>query len=358
MNFNPNQPHNLKLLPPQIDFDTTSILKALNSASREIGELKGYCTSIPEAKVLMSVAMTKESVESSSIEEIHTTVESVLKSQVIPVSEQKGPDRETLRYQEAINWAMRHIKDFSISTRLVLGIHEKLMQTKVGYRKLQNGIQNKKTGEITYTPPIASRIGELIQNWENFVNRSDNLKIDPLIRCAIAHYQFEAIHPFGDGNGRTGRILLVLQLVQEGLLGFPVLYTSAYFNRNRPQYYQTLQLVTETEDWETYILFVLEGFRSEAIKTKTKIFQMMSLYQRLTETIRKNHSKMNAIETVSHVFSFLFTTPTQFSTALKIHPQTASKHLHELKEAGIMGDLWLGRHHLYYNVELYEMIKT
>jgi Fic family protein len=358
MNFSPNQPHNLKLLPPKVEFDATSILKALNSASREIGELKGYCTSIPDARVLMSVAITKESVESSSIEEIHTTVESVLKSQVIPASEQKNPDRETLRYLEAINWAMQNIDDFSLSTRLVLGIHERLMQNKVGYRKLQNGIQNKKTGEITYTPPIASRLGEFIQNWENFVNKADDLKIDPLIRCAIAHYQFEAIHPFGDGNGRTGRILLVLQLVQEGLLDFPVLYTSAYFNRNRPQYYQTLQRVTETGDWEAYILFVLEGFRSEAIKTKDKIFQMKNLYQDLTEIIRKNHSKMNAIETVNHVFSFPFTTPTQFATALKVHIQTASKHLAELKKAGIMGDLRMGRHHLYYSVELFEMIKA
>ena len=302
--------------------------------------------------------MTKESVESSSIEEIHTTVESVLKSQVIPASEQKSPDRETLSYQEAVYWAMKNMENFSISTRLILGIHERLMQTKIGYRKLQNGIQNKKTGEITYTPPIASRLDELIQNWENFVNKADNLKIDPLIRCAIAHYQFEAIHPFGDGNGRTGRILLVLQLVQEGMLDFPVLYTSAYFNRNRPQYYQALQRVTETGDWETYILFVLEGFRTEAIKTKEKIFQMKNLYEKLTETIRKNHSKMNAIETVSHIFSFPFTTPTQFSTALKIHYQTASKHLAELKKAGIMRDLWLGKHHLYYSLELYEMIRT
>ena len=306
----------------------------------------------------MTVAMTKESVESSSIEEIHTTVESVLKSQVIPASEQKSPDRETLRYQEAVYWAMQNMESFSISTRLVLGIHERLMQTKIGYRKLQNGIQNKKTGKITYTPPTASRLGELIQNWENFANKTDNLKIDPLIRCAITHYQFEAIHPFGDGNGRTGRILLVLQLVQEGLLDFPVLYTSAYFNRNRPQYYQAIQRVTETGDWETYILFVLEGFRSEAIKTKEKIFQMKQLYQELTETIRKNHSKMNAIETVSHIFSFPFTTPTQLSTALKVHYQTASKHLAELKEAGIMGDLWVGKNHLYYSLELYEMIRT
>ena len=358
MSFNPNQPHNLKPLPPKIDFDSTAILKALNSASREIGELKGYCSGIPDTKILMSVAMTKESVASSNIEEIHTTVESVLKSQVIPESEQKSPDRETLRYQEAISWAMQNMKNFSISTRLILGIHERLMQTKTGYRKLQNGIKNNKTGEITYTPPVASNLDRLLQNWENFVNRKDNQNIDPLIRCAIAHYQFEAIHPFGDGNGRAGRILLVLQLVHEGLLDFPVLYTSSYFNKNRPQYYQTLQRVTETGDWETYILFVLEGFKLEAIKTKDKIFQMMSLYQKLTEVIRKNHSKMNAIETVNHVFSFPFTTPTQFSTDLKVHYQTAGKHLQELKEAGIMGDLWLGRHHLYYSVELYEMIKT
>jgi len=358
MNFNPVYPHDLEILPPKVTLDTPLILRALNLASREIGELKGYCASVPEPRVLMSAVITKEAVESSGIEAIITTVESVMEGQVIPQSEQKPPDKETIKYREAVYWAMDNMERCFISTQLILGIHKKLLRTSFGYRKQQNAIKNQRTGKIIYTPPVASRLDRLMQNWEDFVNLNDDSKLDPLIKCAIAHYQLEAIHPFSDGNGRTGRILLVLQMVQEKLLDYPVLYTSSYLNENREQYYQNLKSVTQNGEWEGYILFMLEGFRSQAIESKLKLFKMMALYERLKKTIRTDHQKMNARETANHLFSVPVTTPTIFAKTMGMHIQTASKHLAELKAGGILSDSQMGKYHLYYYGELIDLISN
>ena len=357
MNFNPNQPHNLEMLPPKAEIETTSILKALSSASRILGELKGYCLSVPNPEVLMSITMTQESVESSKIEGINTTVEGFLENQAIPESKQKGPNKEALRYKQAVNWGMGNISNYSLSTKLILEIHRKLLETSFGYRKQQNAIKDTIENKIIYTPPIASKIDALMQNWENFVNL-DNKKFDPIIRCIIAHYQFEAIHPFIDGNGRTGRILLALQMVNEDLLDFPVLYISNYLNENRNLYYQALNLVTGKGDWNNYILFMLKGFQMQALKTQKSLFEMMTLNKKLIKEIRSNHTKINAIETVNHIFSYAYTTPTLFAKSLNIHYQTALRHLKELKAANILDDSRFGKYHLYYNKALLDMMKS
>lgn len=358
MTFNPNNPHDLKSLPPIADFETTSILKALNSTSREVAELKGYCSSLPNPMALMKIILFGESIESSSIEGIHTTLESVLKNQILPESEQKAADEEVSSYLDALYWGMKNVSAYSLSTRLILGIHEQLLRTSVGFRKQQNAIKNLRTGEIIYTPPIASKVDKLIQNLENFANYAGEEGLDPLIKVAITHYQFEAIHPFGDGNGRTGRIVLALQLVQENLLDHPVLYTSAYLNKNRSKYYKSLKAVSETGDWDTYILFILEGFRVQAIYTKRMLFKLKAEYEETKNKIRDNHSKMNAVETTNHIFSNPLTTPTEFAKALGIHYQTAGKHLAELKEAGIFFDSWIGKNHLYWNKSIIDMMNN
>lgn len=355
MTFDPTKPYNLPPLPLDVDFETVPILKALNTATKEIGELKGYCTNVPNPYVLMSAAITKESVASSSIENIHTTLESTLEGQVIPQSELRKPEKEVLRYREALYWGIENQKKYSISTRLILGIHKTLLETSIGYRKQQNAIKDGIDGEIVYTPPISSQIPSLISNWENFVNETRS-PFHPLVRAAISHYQFEAIHPFGDGNGRTGRILLALQLVTEKLLDVPVLYISGYLKRKRNEYYHHLSQVTENDQWEDYVLFMIKGFEIQAVKTKQKLFEMMRLYESIKSKVQEKHTKMNAIAVVNHIFSVPVTTPTRFSKDLKIHYQTASKHLAELKEAEVLADYEKGRHHYYYNPTLLNML--
>lgn len=356
MPYNPAEPFEVPPLPPREDLETATILKTLVKAGRQIGELKGNCSTVPNPMLLMSLAMTKESVESSRIEDIVTTVESVLEGQVLPESEIKAPDKEVLRYREAMHWGMENLDRYSISTRLILGIHQKLIPYSTGYRKQQNAIMNQRTDEVVYTPPPAPEINQLLQNWENFVNAKDaDPPLDPLIRCALAHYQFEAIHPFMDGNGRTGRILLVLQLVQEGLLSHPVLYISGFLNKHRSNYYETLLEVTRNRNWERFILFMLSGFAIQAMKTTTKLFEMMNVYEKLKRAISDNHPKMKAEGIADHIFANLVTYPAQLARDLGIHYQTASRHLAELADAQLFLDLKGKKKHVYCYPELFRL---
>lgn len=356
MPYNPSEPFAVPPLPPKVELETPAILKALVKAGRETGELKGYCATVPNPMLLMSLAITKESVESSRIEDIVTTVESVLESQTLPESKIKPPDKEALKYREAMHWGINNLQQYSISTRLIQGIHKKLIPGSTGYRKQQNAIKNQRTEEVIYTPPPATEINRLLQNWENFVNAKDaDSPLDPLIRCALAHYQFEAIHPFMDGNGRTGRILLVLQLVQERLLSDPVLYISGFLNKHRADYYETLLDVTRNGNWEDFILFILDGFELQSRKTKVKLLEMMVIYEKLKETIRNNHSKMKAEEITNHIFSNLVTNPAKLGRALGIHHQTASRHLKELADARLFRNFWLGKKHFYFYPELLDL---
>lgn len=353
MLYNPTEPFEVPPLPPRENLETASILKTLVKAGRQIGELKGHCATVPSPMLLMNLAIAKESVESSRIENIVTTVESVLKDQVLPDSEIKAPDKEVLRYREAMYWGMTNLDQYSISTRLILGIHGKLIPGSKGYRKQQNAIMNQRTEEVIYTPPPATEINRLLQNWENFVNAKDaDPPLDPLIRCALAHYQFESIHPFMDGNGRTGRILLVLQLVQEGLLNHPVLYISGFLNKHRSNYYDSLLEVTRDGNWERFILFMLSGFATQAMKTKTKLFEMMTVYEKLKKAINDNHTKMKAEEIADHIFSNVITNPAELARVLGIHYQTASRHLKELSEAQLFKGFKVGKKHIYFYPEL------
>lgn len=356
MPYNPVEPFEVPPLPPREDLETASVLRALVKASRRTGELKGYCSKVPNPLLLMSLAITKESVESSRIEDIVTTVESVLEGQSLPESEIKAPDKEVLRYREAMYWGMSNLKQYSISTRLILGIHKKLIPSSTGYRKQQNAISNQRTGKVVYTPPPAPEINRQLQNWENFVNAKDaDPPLDPLIRCALAHYQFEAIHPFMDGNGRTGRILLVLQLVQEGLLDYPVLYISGFLNEFRPDYYKNLLDVTRNRNWEDFLLFMVKGFDIQAMKTGLKLFEMLKVYEKLKKAISDNHPKMKAEEIADHLFANVVTHPAQLARELGIHYQTAIRHLAELADARLFQEFRSGKKHIYYYPELVKL---
>lgn len=210
---------------------------------------------------------------------MNTTVEQALQQQLFPEAEQRPADKEVLRYGQAMRWGFEHLGELSLSSRLIIGIQRQLLPGGyAGYRQTPNKIVNSVTKLPVYTPPPAHDISRLLGNWENFVH-SPNERIDPLVTCAIMHYQFEAIHPFGDGNGRTGRILMVLFLVHHRLLNLPTLYLSGYINRNRPDYYRLLERVSSAGEWEAFIRFMLEGFYQQAQETKTTLVESMALLQ-------------------------------------------------------------------------------
>ena len=356
MSFDPLKPHKLTHLPPKINFETPGILKALIGSSKELGELKGYSPAMPNPMLLLSPAILQESVASSKIEAIYTTVESVLQAQLFPEINRKPSDIEVNRYSDAISWGYNNLKSVALSTRLILGIHKKLLAKQGGhYRKQQNKIINNVTEETIYTPPIASEIPELMGDLENFINNlSDDL--NPLIKCALAHYQFEAIHPFLDGNGRTGRIMMIFQLVNSTVLDWPIFYISGYLDKNKAEYYNRLLSVTRDGAWEEYLLFMLKAFETQAKKTQMTLFNIMALYEEIKDSVKKKNRKIYSADLIDHLFSQPVTTPTELAKKLSIHYTTASRYLTALKETGILRDAHLGRNHIFYNDKLLKLL--
>lgn len=355
MSFDPTYPIQLDPLPPQKAIKNEDFSEFLLKARVELAELKGASGQIPNPFLLTAPLLIRESVESSGIENINTTVANVLENQLLPEDEQNKPDKEVLQYREALYWGMNNLKDLSLSNRTILGIHKKLLKEKGGeYRTIQNHIVNSKTGEILFTPPVQSQISSLIGNWEKYVN--ENKELDPLIRAAIAHQQFESIHPFEDGNGRTGRILMVLQLVRDEVLELPILFISGYINNNRTEYYRLLRDVNANDNWHDYIEFMLQGFYMQAKETKETLKKVTVLHRELKEKIKTEHSKIYSADLLEALFSYPVIIPTKLASEINIHYTTASKHLSQLAEAGILKSMKVGRNHFFINKKLVSIL--
>lgn len=207
-----------------------------------------------------------------------------------------------------------------------------------------------------YTPPSATEIGRLIGNWENYIH-SDDESIDPLIKCAISHYQFEAIHPFGDGNGRAGRILMVLYLVQTGLLNYPILFISGFINKNRSDYYRLLREVTINENWCGFIEYLLRGFYLQARETKEQLFKVMDLFNTYREGIKNKCSSIYSSDLVEQLFSLPIVTPVRLGNMLGVHYTTATRYLKQLEKEGFLQNQQVGKYQLYINKPLVDLLQ-
>lgn len=355
MSFNPIYPIQLEKLPPQADLKDADFLDILLKARIELAELKGAAGQLPNPLLLTAPLLIRESVESSGIENINTTVSKVLESQLLPDREQNKPDKEVLNYRAALHWGMSNLNSMSLSDRLILGVHKILLQNNGGYyRREQNQIINSLTGEILYTPPVCTEINELIGNLEKYAN--DNKDLDPLIRAAIVHQQFESIHPFLDGNGRTGRILMVLQLVRDEVLSLPILFISQYINKNKNEYYKLLRGVNTHQEWKDYISFMLNCFYIQAKETKETLNKIVDLNRELKQEIKTKHPNIYSIELMDSLFSFPLITATQLSKDLDIHFTTAMKYLKQLGSSGILKSMKVGRNHFYINTRLVDLL--
>lgn len=367
--ISPDEPFRLPPLPP-VEFEMTGevtlrLLPILLKARTELGELKGYASALPNPMLLLSPAIVRESVASSQIENINTTVEEVLQRQLFPESEQRPADKEVLRYRDAVLWGFEQLNTLPISTRLILGIHHELMpSSEKAFRKTQNKIENTVTREAVYTPPVASEVPALINNWEKFVNETSmhvaegsGGGLDALVRAAVAHYQFEAIHPFGDGNGRTGRILIVLQLIQDQLLSLPILYISGYINTRRSEYYRLLNAVTRKGEWEAWIVFMINGFYEQALGTKKLLFGIKQLYGEVKENLRRDQKRLYNANVIEAIFTYPIISPVRLGKELNVHYTTASKYLSQLEEAGFLKSAFVGKYHLFVNQPLLDILK-
>lgn len=331
------------------------LISLLIQARTKIALLNGYCIALPNPFLLLSPAILKESLASNEIENIQTTLIEALQNSLFPEVEQSQPDKEVLRYREALLWGYGQMNEgMPIVSRLITGIQHKLIPSDGNYRNIQNAIWNPSTKEILHLPPSSDDIPELIKDWELFVN-SDNAT-DPLVKIAIAHYQFESIHPFKDGNGRTGRILMVLDLVQKNLLGLPILYLSGYISANKSRYYEVLQSVRKTESWDEYIEFMLLAFANQADVTAKIFEQIISLLKEQKQEFRSQLPKIYNRELLEELFSNPVISPISLGQRLGIHYTTASKYLKALEKIGLLKNAKVGKHQFYMNYKLIEIL--
>lgn len=354
--FSPEYPYNLKLLDFNPTYDRLRHADLIAETRDVLGELRGACRAMPDTLLLTYPTLLKEAVDSSQIENIETTIELALENAALPEEQRAAPDKLVLRYREAVLEGFRKVREFGgISNRTILDLHNILIiEGDRSYRRLQNHIENKITGEKVYTPPSADKIPHYLSNWESFVN-SKNLALDPLVKAAFAHFQFEAIHPFEDGNGRVGRMLMVLQLINDGVLSHPVLHISTYINRNKSDYYRVLASVTQKDDFSEYLDFMLKGFHTQAKDTLALVNKIIDLYNEYKLTIRK-HDVTSALHNVDQVTEMIFKypkiNPTTLSEQLEVSPDTASNNLKKFAEAGFLTIEKKGRYTFYKNTEL------
>lgn len=316
-----------------------------------MAELNGYSHAIPNPLLLMSPWVIREAVASSEIENINTTVIRALQNELLPDERRNLPDKEVLRYRDALIWGYENLAILPLSSRLIKGIQQQLMPESEGFRQSQNFIQNSITREIIYTPPPPGNIPDLLSNLENFIH-DEQSGIDPLLKAILVHYQFEAIHPFDDGNGRTGRMLMILQLVHDRVLSYPILYISGYINRYKSDYYRSLRQITEQAKWEDFLIFMLKGFHQQATETKKTLFAVMALKEEFREQYKTGLPGSYDSDIVDLLFSKPIVSALSFSDKMQMHRITASRRLQQMVSKGLLLTQQEGRNIYYVNHKL------
>lgn len=348
----------LQPLPPQKNIETTAVLKQVAIASRCLAELKGVSFSIPNQEILIHTLALQEAKASSAIENIITTQDDLFKEGAFPELGLSAAAKEIARYSQALQAGYQLVqKNQLLTTNHICEIQSVVDGQRPGFRKIPgSALKNAETGEVIYTPPQhPDVIAELMGNLERFINEPGMSGLDPLIKMAIIHYQFESIHPFYDGNGRTGRIINVLYLVLHGLLDIPVLYLSRHIICTKADYYRLLQQVRDNEDWEAWILYMLEAVQRTSLKTIQMINGIREAMQDYKTRIRKDF-KFYSQDLINHLFSHPYTKIDFLGTHLKVSRLTATKYLDQLAAAGFLKKEKLGRNNYYVNVALFELL--
>lgn len=340
-----------------INIEETQLHNELISAHKEIAILKGACYGLPNPQLLLSPTVLREAIASSEIENIVTTLADILQAQLFPDSERTTNDKEVLRYNEALSLGIKMLEEgLTVGNKLFCNVHDTLIPDQTGYRKVQNALINQATHETVYIPPPTELVLDYIKDLENYI--SSDLAIDPLIKTAISHYQFEAIHPFSDGNGRTGRILIVLCMIHFDLLDLPILFTSAYINKTKSEYYQAIRNVTEKQDWIPFIAYMLRAFTNQAKESTKLLLAIKQLHEDTKRKIRQELPKIYSRDMIDAIFSSPFIIPTKYGKLLKVSYQTGSSHLKQLEKAGFMKSFKVGKYHLFSNKPLFELINN
>lgn len=344
-------------LPLDIELYTIETLKKLSDVNFKIGELKGILNQLPNPEILLNAITLGEAKDSSEIENIITTYDELYKEMANP-SSSFGAAKEVLRYHRAIMTGYNYIKENGfISIRLIKDIQNEIEINKSGIRKLPGTvIKNTRTGEIIYTPPQSeTEILDYLSNLEQYINL--NNEYDPLINMGVIHYQFEAIHPFYDGNGRTGRVINILYLVMKSKISYPVLYLSRYIIRNKEQYYKLLQ-ESEHDIYKIieFVQYMLQGIKETAEFTIDFINEIVKNMDATTKKMKEVLPKLYSNDLVEYLYSNFYTKNELFKDEFGITRQTASIRLKELEKSGFLYSEQIGKETIYINVALMELM--
>lgn len=365
MAYDRKHPYNeLPKLPPAEDkIQTVEILKKLISANKALAKLDGISSKLPNPEMLVNTITLQEARTSTEIENIFTTDDELYKAASSDTEHANPATKEVLKYRESLWEGVRAVKtDKFIDEQHVITVYRKVKDTNLSYRPSHLTTVIKKagnsltSGEVVYTPPRGEGILQgFMKNWVEFLNNDDDYNYDPLLKLAITHYQFEAIHPFNDGNGRTGRILNLLVLIKNGLLTTPILYLSKYIIQNKDEYYECLGGVTERKDWKSWILFILDAVEQTSNYTISKINEITEQLNTTAAFVAKKHPHID-----KEIIEMIFTQPYVRGINLlgdKIKSRnTAAKYLKQLAEIEVLESKKIGRESIYINNALLDIL--
>jgi Fic family protein len=350
----------LTKLPPENQVETARVLRKLSETHRNLAELKGVAKSIPNESIILDTLSLQEAKESSAIENIITTNDEIYQADYNLRSFPTAAAKEVYKYSSALKHGFNEVKKNGIiSTNLILKIQEIIESNKAGFRKLPGTVlRNDHTGEVVYTPPQhPDEIRELMSNLELFINSDELYDADPLVKMAIIHHQFESIHPFYDGNGRTGRIINILYLIKCDLLSLPILYLSRYFIRNKNLYYERLQEQRKSGAWETWLLYILEGISLTARDTIALVEEIRKLMFEYKQLIRTKAPKIYSQDLLNNLFRHPYTKIEYVVADLQVTRITATRYLELLTGLGILKKIKIGRNNFYLNERLFLLLQ-
>lgn len=359
------QPYNeLPLLPPPDEkVITIEILQASIGANKALAELKGLAKTLPNQAMLVNTISLREAKASTEIENIFTTDDELYKALSGEDDGLKGNAKEVLRYRQALWSGFHDIKtNAGFSVEIMIKIYQEIKEVSDGIRPPQTETVIKKRGSgnlggtVVYTPPRGEKvIKEKLENLISYLNDDRKYSYDPLIKLAVSHYQFEAIHPFRDGNGRAGRILSLLLMIQKNLLDVPILYLSAYIIEHKDDYYYLLNNVTTLQGWREWILYMLKAIEETSIYTLDKITEIDNLFQRTNELMTQKLPHIRK-ETVEKIFEQPYISPKKLMNRDIKSLNTAKKYLKQMEELGIMTSQKIGKEVIYLNIDLFNLL--
>lgn len=354
------KPYNtLPPLPPKREkIETVKVLRQLVKSSVALAELKGLAPTLPNPSILLNAVILKEARASSEIENVITTQDKLYQALSAKGKEPDPATKEVLRYREAALFGLNFIKQKGfLSTNAIINIQKILVENNAGIRKLPGtALRNASTNKVIYTPPDDHEvISKLLKNLEEYINEQDD--VSPLIKMAVQHYQFESIHPFYDGNGRTGRIINILQIILHDLLKSPILYLSEYIIQNKAEYYRLLQEVRIKDKWEDWILYMLKGVEKASHEAIEQIKAIQQLFISTQEKIKKEAPKAYDKELVEILFEHPYCKTEILTSRLNISRITASKYLKQLEGIHVLKSKQVWKERIYINTRLFDLLK-